>query len=311
MRIHHYEIESLLGKGATGEVYQALDLHLDRRVALKFLYGTDNFQTVPLFLREARIAAALTHPGIVTIHSIEAYRDRPFLVMEQIDGVPLHHLIDRHHEYSAEHLLDVVRQCCAALEYAHANNVIHRDIKPANVLIQRDGRVRICDFGLAKSLAEPTLTSTHTVKGTPLYMSPEQLRGDLLTSASDQYAVAVLAMQVLSGLLPFESDTLIQLANKILHDAPSIQALPAGVQPVFARAFSKDPRARFATCGAFFEALSTAVLRTRDAQVAAITRQHRAASLRRTWKSLATAFVFGVISYVAVWITFLSVAPNP
>lgn len=311
MRIHHYEIESLLGKGATGEVYQALDLHLDRRVALKFLYGTDNFQTVPLFVREARLAAALTHPGIVTIHSIEAYRERPFLVMEQIDGVPLHHLIDRHHEYSAEHLLDVIRQCCDALDYAHANNVIHRDIKPANVLLQRDGRVRICDFGLAKSLCEPTLTNGHSVKGTPLYMSPEQLRGDLLTPASDRYAVAVLAMQVLYGLLPFESETLIHLANKILHDAPCIHVLPAGVQPVFARAFAKDPRARFASCGAFFAALSTAVLRTRDGQVAAITRQHRAASFRRTWKGLATAFAFGVLCYVAVWMTCLAMVQNP
>jgi serine/threonine protein kinase len=234
-----------------GEVYRATDATLGRVVAIKMLSERHarDADVHARFTREALAAARLSgEPYVITVFDVGEHEGRPFIVMEYLDGGTVHEQLRAgrvHHEEA----LDWLRQAAAALDAAHRNGVVHRDVKPANLLLDKDDVVRVSDFGIASATGMDTLTLPGTVLGTAGYLSPEQARGEQATPASDRYALAVVAFELLTGRRPFAADTPVTEAFGHLNaEIPSAEQiapdLPPGIDDVFTRALAKDPAER-------------------------------------------------------------------
>ncbi len=220
----NYELFEEVGRGGMGIVYRALDLSLDRIVAVKVLRDDLRAQPqiVSRFSREAKAAACLDHPNIVQIYSVGNEDDTPFIAMEFIDAVPLSTLMQRESCLSCDQALDIASQVASALACAHEAHVIHRDIKPPNILITDAGKAYVTDFGIAKILTmDDNLTVDGSRLGTPHYMSPERCKNGELTGSSDLYSLGVLLFQMLSGRLPYEAGSSVELIRKIVSDPPT------------------------------------------------------------------------------------------
>ncbi|KAF0244659.1 MAG: serine/threonine protein kinase [Planctomycetota bacterium] len=248
---HGLRIEELLGRGGMGFVYAARHLHLERRVALKVVAPelASDPEFVERFKREARALAALSHPAIVAVHDFGFERDLPFLVMEFVDGTTLRTLIAKK-ALPPEEALRIVPQLCEALEYAHDRGVVHRDIKPENILIGRDGKVKIADFGLAKLKSGDRLTQTSAVMGTPHYMAPEQVESTRgVDHRADIYSMGVVIYEMLTGELPIGR---FPLPSK----SPGVDAR---LDEIVMKALEKSPELRFQRASEFGEAISRLV----------------------------------------------------
>jgi serine/threonine protein kinase len=263
-RIASYTLLEPIGHGGMSVVYRARQESLDRTVAVKVL--SENLaassEFMERFSREARTAANLRHPNVITVHDYgQDERGVPYLVLEYIEGPTLADLMDTGlDDARIPNLLD---QVAAGLDYAHARGVIHRDIKPGNVLLTEDGRAVLADFGLAWLLQGAHLTLTGGVIGTPEYMSPEQAAGEPIDHRADVYALGVVLYEMLVGERPFVAETPIAVLLKHLQDpAPSIlQArpdLPPAVEQVLAKALVKDPARRYASAGELARAFRAA-----------------------------------------------------
>jgi len=280
-----YTIDALIGQGGMGCVYRAHDPRLERSVALKVISdGGVSPETTGRLLREARSAAALDHPNAVAIFDVGEADGTPYIVMELVDGQTLRGAVGQATitpEIKLGWLIDVAR----ALAAAHRKGLVHRDVKPENVMVRGDGVVKVLDFGIARrtagevdptaatSQALPTLTAEGARLGTPLYMAPEQIRGDALDGRADQFSWSVLAYELLAGKLPWRggSDAL-AVAASILTDEPSGSPLdqarvPPRVKAVVLRALSKRPADRFASMDDVVRALEAAA-RGEDAPAA-------------------------------------------
>jgi serine/threonine-protein kinase len=248
-----------------GDVYRATDSVLERAVAVKLL--SDRFAREPesraRFQREALAAARLSGGrNVVTVFDVGEYRGRPLIVMEFLEGGSIADRLQLG-QVSREQALDWLTQTAAALDHAHARGIVHRDVKPANLLLDRDGSVRVSDFGIASATGFETLTLPGTVLGTAGYLSPEQARGEPATPASDRYGFGVVAFELLTGRRPFSGETPATQAFAHMHaDVPSATtldpSLPPAIDAVFARALAKDPAARPATCDELVGELRTA-----------------------------------------------------
>jgi hypothetical protein len=250
-----YRLEAPLGRGGMAEVWRAQDTALGRPVAVKVILPAlaADSSFVERFLREARLVAALDHPNVVPVWDVgETLTDgqrRPYLVMPLLDGGSLAGRLDGR-PWPLAAALPLLQQVAAALDHAHGRGILHRDVKPANVLLARDGRVWLSDFGIAKSTAASSqLTVTGAVVGTPVYMAPEVARGGAATPASDRYALAVLAYELLTGRPPFVGENALALLHQhVTEVAPPATSwapgLPPRVDEVFAAALAKDPAAR-------------------------------------------------------------------
>ena len=255
-----YRLESLLGRGGMAEVYRATDTRLARTVAVKVILDAhaEDRRFSDRFLREARVVASLEHPCILPVYDFGEEGGLPYLVMPFLDGGSLRdRMIGR--PIPIDEALSWIRQLAEALDAAHAAGVLHRDVKPANVLIGKGGRLFLADFGIARMMeSETSLTGTGAVLGTPIYMSPEQAQGQPATAASDRYALAVLAWEILTGHPPFRGESALALMNQhVTAPIPAISerlpGLPYGLDPVFARALSKRPDERPSTSREFAE----------------------------------------------------------
>jgi serine/threonine protein kinase len=273
-KVGHFEILELVGRGAMGAVYRAVDPILNRVVAIKVIRltscddaGEAAFLKERLF-KEARAAGGLSHPGIVTIHQFGTHDDEASIVMEYIDGSTLESRLAAGPPMNASFRRRILTDVAAALDYAHEHGIVHRDIKPANIMLTApsDGcpsTVKITDFGIAKILAGQTATQTGMVLGTPSYMSPEQICGRALDGRSDQWALGVIAYQMMTGRKPFEGEQTASLCYQIVHaDPPPFDAvnseLTSAAYQVLAQALHKDPTKRFPTCMEFVAALTHA-----------------------------------------------------
>ena len=264
-----YRSPKRIGRGGMGEIYRATDDVLGRAVAVKVLssrYAEDD-AVRQRFTREALAAARLSgEQNIVTIFDVGEWYGRPFIVMEYLSGGSLDDKIRESGAQPPNLALAWLEQAALALDAAHRNGVVHRDVKPGNLLLDRDGNVHVADFGIASAAGLDSMTMTGTVLGTAGYLSPEQANGDRATPASDRYALAIVAYELLSGHRPFERESLTaEAAAHVNAPVPSIaercQHLPEHeLDPVFQRALAKSPDDRYPTCGDFVADLRSALM---------------------------------------------------
>lgn len=277
-----YELTGRLGSGGMAAVWHARDRTLARDVAVKLLHPS--LAEIPAyserFRREARNAAALSHPNIVAIYDTGTDDDTPYIVMELVEGTSLHELLRSRGPLPVERTARVGRAVLAALAHAHARGLVHRDVKPGNVLIASDGTMKVADFGIAKGLAEATeLTQTGTLIGTASYLSPEQAGGGRATASSDLYALGCLLYECLAGSPPFSGDNPVAVAVQHRQaPVPSIRDrrpdVPQDLAAALERALAKDPAARFSSAGGMDAAIAATGLAEapdRPAELAATT----------------------------------------
>jgi len=273
-QVGRFEIKEELGRGAMGVVYKALDPAIGRTVAIKTirlseLIDPEERQRVrERLLREAQSAGVLSHPNIVTIYDVREEEDFAYIFMEYVSGASLEKMLRKRSLPDSAALLQFLRQVGEALDYAHRKGIVHRDIKPANIIISEGGPgveplAKIADFGVAKFVSHE-MTHSGTMIGTPNYMSPEQIQGITIDGRSDQFSLAVVVYEVLSGEKPFVGEALPALFYLICtQKAKPIEevnpALSATVGKVLHRALAKDANGRFASCGDFIGALSIAL----------------------------------------------------
>ncbi len=270
-RLGPYEIIAPIGAGGMGEVYRAKDTRLGRDVALKILppHLAVDRDRLARFHREARAVAALNHPNVVTLHSVEESDGVHFLTMELVDGQSLETVIPAT-GLAVERALEVAAAVADAIAAAHEKGLVHRDLKPANVMITRDGRVKVLDFGLAKEMQdlapnEETVlsfdqTQEGVVMGTPAYMSPEQISGGTVDHRTDIFSIGLILYEMATGLRPFQGRTHAELAASILRDSPPALPgtdVPPAIATLIERCLAKRASERIQTAHSLASELRT------------------------------------------------------
>jgi len=250
--VGRYEITGELGRGAMGVVYKALDPTIGRTVALKTMrldvHGLDAQEMVRRFQNEARAAGVLNHPNIVTIYDAGERDGIFYIAMEFIEGTTLHEVLAEKRVLATDEVLQLTRQICRGLDYAHSNGIVHRDIKPANIMITGNGTVKIMDFGIAKSGGQ--VTNTGQVLGTPNYMAPEQVKGRPLDGRSDLFSFGVILYEMLTGEKPFVGQNVTTIIYKIVNENPIAPrdldvTVHPGLSAIVTRALAKSPDERY------------------------------------------------------------------
>lgn len=258
-----YTIQSRLGQGAMGAVYQAWDKRLERAVALKVLSLDLAEQERALYAhkleQEARAAARLNHPNIITIYEIGVANGLPFIAMELINGPSLRELLDKGRQFSPERVAKVMRQLLKGLAYAHGMGLVHRDIKPANIMFNSNGVLKLTDFGIAH-LITSDWTHTDALSGSPCYMSPEQVRAQALDGRSDLFSVGIVMYEMLAGRLPFTGDNMATIVYQILFETPPAPReinpdVPSWLSQVVMSCLQKDASQRYQTADELATAL--------------------------------------------------------
>jgi serine/threonine protein kinase len=262
--VGHYTIVEMLGSGGMGDVYRARDTKLGRDVAIKMLAEKFalNREYLSRFTREARAASALNHPSIVTIYEIGTHELGPYIAMEYIDGKPLRDVLQKG-PLPIYEVLRIATQVASGLAQAHEAGIIHRDLKPSNLMLVKDGRVKILDFGLAKltenypdeerssdSTTDMVATRTGIVMGTPPYMSPEQAAGKQVDFTTDQFSFGTILYEMATGKQPFDRDTPVQTMASIITEEPEPilrlnPQLPPALHLVIERCHVKNPKHRY------------------------------------------------------------------
>ena len=264
-KLGQYEVQDFIGQGAMGLVYRAYHAQLERVGAVKVMQAmAPDPDTVARFRHEAQAIAKLRHPNIVDVYDFGEFQGTPYMIVEYIPGGSL---ADRmaHGPVDNPDAIRYLRGIAAALDYAHGRGVVHRDVKPANVLLTNDGTPVLADFGLAKLLQGSSLKSmTGVTTGTPAYMAPEQVTGQKVGPAADRYSLATIAYEMLTGVIPFQGEALMELLYAQVHRMPpppsaNNPALGAEVDAVLVKGLAKDPAARWETATGFVEALATAL----------------------------------------------------
>ena len=259
-----YKIKSHIGTGGMATVYLAQDLILERPVAVKVLrldFHT-NEAAMRRFQREAQSATQLVHPNIVSVYDVGEEDGTNYIVMEYVEGTDLKEYIRERGPLPPREAVRIMTQIVSAIELAHQNRIIHRDIKPQNILIDREGNVKITDFGIAIALSETSLTQTNTLLGSVHYLSPEQARGGMATIRSDIYALGIVLYELLVGEVPFEGESAVSIALKHFQEplpriSQMLPTVPQSLENVVLKATAKEPLDRYSSCGEMLEDLQT------------------------------------------------------
>lgn len=259
-----YEILERVGGGGMAVVYKAKDVLLDRVVALKILrpqYAIDD-DFVNRFRREAQAVASLSHANIVSIYDVGIENDVHYIVMEYIEGPTLKEYISKHAPLHVHEAIDITKQIAEALDHAHSNEIIHRDIKPHNILIGRNQRIKVTDFGIARAVSSSTITHTGSVMGSVHYFSPEQARGGMTGEKSDIYSLGIVLYEMLTGELPYSGESPISIALKHLQetftDPRELNGnIPQSVENIILKSLAKDPLKRYDSARALIDDLDT------------------------------------------------------
>jgi eukaryotic-like serine/threonine-protein kinase len=251
-----YRLEGRLGFGGMSTVHLALDLRLERQVAVKLLaeHLADDPTFVSRFQREAQAAARLVHPNIVQVFDSgqDERTGQYFIVMEYIEGSSCAEILRDDGWVEVDEALSIIEQACEGLHYAHRHGVVHRDVKPGNLLRAREGEVKLADFGIAKATEQSSITQVGSVLGTAAYLAPEQARGEEAGPSADLYALGVVTYQLISGRLPYEATSLTELALKQQQEEPAtldtlVAAVGHELADAVAIALALDPRDRYST----------------------------------------------------------------
>ena len=242
-----YRMIRRIGSGGMARVFLAEDVDLHRDVAIKILHDrySEDAQFVERFAREARAAAGLNHPNIVAIYDRGQFEGSYYIAMEYLDGETLKDVIIREGPLPERRAIDITLQLLAALRFAHRREIIHRDVKPHNVMVLRDGRVKVADFGIARA-GDSEMTEAGSIVGTAQYLSPEQARGQHVGPESDLYSVGVVLYEMLTGRVPFTGDSAVAIAMKHVQETPVpprqiVPSIPPELEAVVQRAMAKDP----------------------------------------------------------------------
>src|ERR1700674_4107754 len=257
-----------------GVVYHAIDPNIGRPVAIKTIQFSsvrkpeEQARLRERLFREARSAGMLSHPGIVTIYDVEQQGDLAYIAMEYVDGPTLDQMLSETQAVTAEQMFGILGQTAVALDYAHLKGIVHRDIKPANIMIAADGTAKITDFGIAKITASENLTMTGSIVGTPHYMSPEQVQGKQVDGRSDQFSLAVIAYEMLTGEKPYTGEHLTTVVYKIVAEEPVSPhrlnpTLAGPIENALRKSLAKKPEGRYRSCQEFTEALEKACAASR------------------------------------------------
>jgi serine/threonine-protein kinase len=245
-----YHLEKELGRGGMGVVYLARDVQLDRPVALKFLGSlidnSDEFRQ--RFVREAKAAAKISHPNIISIYDISASVGKAYIAMEYVDGPNLHRYTQQKGKVEAREAVNIIAQACAALSAIHEAGITHRDIKPDNILIAKGGLVKLTDFGLAKA-EDARITQAGTIMGTPSYMPPEQVLGRDTDARSDIYALGLVLYETMTGKTVFREGNILERQVTEVPAPPStvIDSVPPEVDAIVMKCIQKNPEDRYQT----------------------------------------------------------------
>lgn len=263
--VGNYRIEKRLGEGGMGEVYQGVDLMLEREVAIKALRPelTTNPELVERFRSEAIILAKLNHPNIATLYNLLRQGDNFYMVLEYVRGKTLDKVIAERGAIPCNLAIPLFCQVLDGIDYAHELGIVHRDIKPANIMLTEKGRLKVLDFGIARILGSAHMTKSGHVVGTIEYMSPEQIKGKETDSRSDIYSLGVLLYEMVTGRAPFSSENEFELMRMQIEQEPvpptSVDSrIPAEVERAILRAMAKRPEDRFQTAGEFRDTLLAA-----------------------------------------------------
>src|SRR5215471_16543790 len=277
-RIGRYTIVRELGRGAMGVVYHAIDPNIGRPVAIKTIQlgqgrkPEDVEKMRDRLFREALSAGMLSHPGIVTIYDVEQQGDLAYIAMEYVDGPTLDQVMNEGNPLTADRLFSILAQTAVSLDYAHGKGIVHRDIKPANIMIAAGGATKITDFGIAKITATGDLTVTGAIVGTPHYMSPEQVQGQPVDGRSDQFSLAVIAYEMLTGEKPYTGEHLTTVVYKIVAEEPVLPhrlnpSLAGSIEAVIRKGLSKRPDGRYRNCQEFSESLEKACVASKGCRL--------------------------------------------
>ena len=308
-QIGKYQLTDLLGQGAMGVVYRALDPLLNRYVAIKLMSQgiASDAQLRDRFLREARAAGSLQHPNIITIFDFGEADGHLYIAMEYIEGADLSEVMDRRDPMPLTAKLDIIIDVLHALDYAHSRQLVHRDIKPANIRLSVDGRAKLMDFGIAR-LESSDLTKTGMLIGTPNYMAPEQVSSSQVSPATDIFSLGAVLYEFLTYRKTFAGDTLHAVLYQVVSEQPPplrdvATGIPESLQAIVDRALAKDPAARFPSAADMAHALTA--VRTELSSGSPVTIHARRTPLaersprrRLPW---ATVAVGGVVIAAAIW----------
>ena len=310
-RVDRYEIVEVIGAGGMGEVYRARDLLLEREVALKFLHTADG-EASALLLREGQRAARIDHPNVCAVYEVGSFEGRPYLAMEYIAGETLSDKL-RSSPLPLDRVLHYGTQIACAVAHAHGRHVLHRDLKASNVLVTRDDRIKVVDFGIARPLDAGGVeqrTEGHTgrscIAGTPAYMAPEVLRGEPADVRSDIWSIGVLLYEMASGSCPFRGDTAFEVIAAIIGSPlPDLAAVvPAALEPVVRGCLALDPAARFQSATELGRALD----RVAHSGTTAVPRIRKTALVRffHNRGALAASLVLLALALTGWWVSHLS-----
>jgi serine/threonine protein kinase len=273
-KLGQYEVQDFIGQGAMGLVYRAYHAQLQRTGAVKVLQGiAPDADSTARFRHEAQAIAQMRHPNIVNVYDFGEHDGTPYMIIEYVPGGSLANRLNQGPLDPAVSL-KYLRGIASGLDYAHGLGIVHRDVKPANVLLEKDDSPVLADFGLAKLLQGSSLKSmTGVTTGTPAYMAPEQVTGSKVGPAADRYALATIAYEMLTGVIPFDGEGLMELLYAHVHREPAPpsarnHSLGPRVDAVIMRGLAKDPAARWETCTAMVDALGAALTRKPEPAVA-------------------------------------------